>query len=241
MQYLEVPAWEYYGWEPETLRLPDGWDVRVQKMNGHEASKLTMEEVADGLQHPVGSKPLRELAKGKRKCCIIFDDMTRPTRQSQMLPAVLDELNCGGLSDDQIVFVMATGAHHGRLLFDFQKKLGEEVPERFLVFNHKGEEVPERFLVFNHNCYENTVDLGETSRGTPVHVNREVISCDLKVALGAMMPHFGYGFGGGSKMLLTASLTTTGSWRGRGRGGWRRTSGGWTRRRLPGWRGWTSW
>jgi len=188
MQYLEVPAWEYYGWEPETLRLPDGWDVRVQKMNGHEASKLTMEEVADGLQHPVGSKPLRELAKGKRKCCIIFDDMTRPTRQSQMLPAVLDELNCGGLSDDQIVFVMATGAHHGRLLFDFQKKLGEEVPERFLVFNH--------------NCYENTVDLGETSRGTPVHVNREVISCDLKVALGAMMPHFGYGFGGGSKMLL---------------------------------------
>jgi nickel-dependent lactate racemase len=28
------------------------------------------------------------------------------------------------------------------------------------------------------------------------------MSCDLKISLGAMMPHFGYGFGGGSKILL---------------------------------------
>jgi len=188
MQYVKVPAWEFYGWEPETLGFPDGWKVYEQRMNGHDAPRLTVDEVADGLRSPVGTQPLSELAKGRRKCCIIFDDMTRPTRQSQMLPAVLDELHGGGLSDDQIVFVMATGAHHGRLLFDFQKKLGADVPERFLVFNH--------------NCYENTVDLGETSRGTPVHVNREVMSCDLKVTLGVMMPHFGYGFGGGSKMLL---------------------------------------
>ena len=188
MRYVEVPAWEYYGWEPETLGFPEGWKLHEQKMKGHDAPRLTMEGVADGLRSPVGSEPLRELARGRRKCCVIFDDMTRPTRQSQMLPAVLDELYGGGLSDDQIVFVMATGAHHGRLLFDFQKKLGPEVPERFLVFNH--------------NCYENTMDLGKTSRGTPVHVNREVMSCDLKVTLGAMMPHFGYGFGGGSKMLL---------------------------------------
>jgi nickel-dependent lactate racemase len=188
MQYVKVPAWEFYGWEPETLGFPDGWKVHEQRMNGHDAPRLTMEEVAERLLSPSGTKPLRELAGGRRKCCIIFDDMTRPTRQSQMLAAVLDELHGGGLSDDQIVFVMATGAHHGRLLLDFQKKLGSEVPERFLVFNH--------------NCYENTVDLGETSSGTPVHVNREVMSCDLKVTLGTMMPHFGYGFGGGSKMLL---------------------------------------
>jgi len=35
-----------------------------------------------------------------------------------------------------------------------------------------------------------------------VKVNREVMSCDLKVAVGATMPHFGFGFGGGAKMLL---------------------------------------
>ena len=188
MQSYKVPAWEYYGWEPETLSFPDGWSIHMQKMNGHDARKLSEGEITKALSSPVGAEPLDKLAKGKKKCCIIFDDMTRPTRQSQMLPSVLELLHRGGLSDDQIVFMMATGAHHGRLLCDFQKKLGSDIPERFNVFNH--------------NSYENLEDLGETSHGTPVLVNKEVMSCDLKITLGTMMPHFGYGFGGGSKMIL---------------------------------------
>ena len=188
MKSFKVPAWEFYGWNPESLGFPDGWDVHEQRMIGHSAPRLSELEVTEMLMNPVGTDPLEELARGKEKCCIIFDDMTRPTRQSQMLPSVLEQLHRGGLSDDQIVFMMATGAHHGRLLFDFQKKLGKDIPERFNVFNH--------------NCYENLVDLGKTSNGTPVHINQEIMSCDLKITLGAMMPHFGYGFGGGSKMLL---------------------------------------
>jgi nickel-dependent lactate racemase len=188
MKSFNVPAWEFYGWIPEALSFPDGWVVHEQRMNGHSAPRLSESEITKMLMNPVGTDPLEELARGKEKCCIIFDDMTRPTRQSQMLPSVLEQLHRGGLSDDQIIFMMATGAHHGRLLFDFQKKLGKDIPERFNVFNH--------------NCYENLVDLGKTSNGTPVHINQEIMSCDLKVTLGAMMPHFGYGFGGGSKMLL---------------------------------------
>jgi nickel-dependent lactate racemase len=105
-----------------------------------------------------------------------------------MLPVVLDELYKGGLTDDKVVFVKATGAHGARMFPDFVKKLGEDVAKRFLVFNH--------------NPYENLINLGETSFGTPVQVNREVMQCDLKVVIGALMPHFGYGFGGGAKMLL---------------------------------------
>ena len=175
MKSFNVPAWEFYGWNPESLSCPDGWTVHEQRMNGHSAPRLSESEITEMLMNPVGTDPLEELAKGKKKCCIIFDDMTRPTRQSQMLPSVLEQLHRGGLSDDQIVFMMATGAHHGRLLFDFQKKLGKDIPERFNVFNH--------------NCYENLVDLGKTCNGTPVHINQEIMSCDLKVTLGAMMPH----------------------------------------------------
>ena len=188
MQSIQVPAWEFYGWKSENITFPDGWTVHKQLMNGHDKLQLSQDEITTSLMNPKGSEPLNKLAEGKRKCCIIFDDMTRPTKQWQMLPKVLELLREGGLSDDQIVFMMATGAHHGRLLLDFQKKLGSGVLERFLVFNH--------------NCYENLVDLGETSYGTPIQVNREVMSCDLKITLGVMMPHFGYGFGGGSKMLL---------------------------------------
>ena len=161
---LNVPANEWYGWEPEEIGFPESWDVREMRMAGHDAPALTREEIAEKLGSSVGTPPLHELARGKKSCAVIFDDMTRPTKTWQMLPAVLGELAKGGIDDDDIVFVMASGAHSGRMLFDFQKKLGAEVPERFLVFNH--------------NPYENLEDLGETSRGTPVHVNREVMRYD---------------------------------------------------------------
>jgi len=188
MNPISVPAWEWYGWKPETLAFPDTWDVHVQKMKGHDAKTLKPKEIEEKLQHPFGTKPLSEIAKGKRKCVIIFDDMTRPTKTTQILPSVLNELHRGGIVDDKIVFMMASGAHTGRMLFDFQKKLGEEICEKYLVFNH--------------NPYESFVDLGKTSRGTPILINKEVMSCDLKVVISSIMPHFGYGFGGGSKMIL---------------------------------------
>jgi nickel-dependent lactate racemase len=188
MNPISVPAWEWYGWKPETLAFPDTWDIHVQKMKGHDAKALKPREIEEKLQHPFGTKPLSEIAKGKRKCVIIFDDMTRPTKTTQILPSVLNELHRGGIVDDKIVFMMASGAHTGRMLFDFQKKLGEEICEKYLVFNH--------------NPYESFVDLGKTSRGTPILINKEVMSCDLKVVISSIMPHFGYGFGGGSKMIL---------------------------------------
>jgi nickel-dependent lactate racemase len=185
---VKVPAWEWYGWGSEELEFPDGWTVHEQRMAGHDARALTPEEIEESLEHPVGTRPLSELARGRKRCVILFDDMTRPTKTWQMLPAVLGELRRGGLSDDQIVFMMAPGSHGPRMLSDFQKKLGAEVPEKFLVFNH--------------NPYENLEYLGDTSQGTPVKVNREVMSCDLKVTVGALMHHQSFGFGGGSKMLL---------------------------------------
>ncbi|MDP2899495.1 MAG: lactate racemase domain-containing protein [Candidatus Bathyarchaeota archaeon] len=188
MKSVKVPAWEFYGWQPETLTFPEDWEVHEQRMKGHDTPALKPKPIKEKIQHPIGTESLSTLARGKRRCVIIFDDMTRPTKTTQMLPAVLDELHKGGMSDEQIVFMMASGAHTGRMLFDFQKKLGEEVCEKYLVFNH--------------NPYDSFVDLGKTSRGTPILINKEVMSCDLKVVVSSIMPHFGYGFGGGSKMIL---------------------------------------
>jgi nickel-dependent lactate racemase len=42
-------------------------------------------------------------------------------------------------------------------------------------------------------------------------MNREVMSCDLKIAIGGLIPHLGAGFGGGGKMILpgVAGIVTT--------------------------------
>ncbi len=188
MKSISVPAWEWYGWKPETITFPDSWEVSVQHMKGHAARALKPSEIKNKIQHPIGTKQLSEIAKGKKKCVIIFDDMTRPTKTTLFLPTILSELHKGGIGDDQIEFVMASGAHTGRMLFDFQKKLGEEICEKYNVFNH--------------DPYQNFVDLGKTSRGTPILISKEVMSCDLKVTVSSIMPHFGFGFGGGSKMIL---------------------------------------
>jgi nickel-dependent lactate racemase len=133
---VEVPAWEWYGWKTEELEFPDGWTVNEQRMHGHDAPALTRKRIAEKLEHPIGTPTLRELCRGRRKTAIIFDDMTRPTKTWQVLPSILDELYKGGLTDEQIVFVMASGAHSGRMVSDFRKKLGDEVPERFRRRGH---------------------------------------------------------------------------------------------------------
>ena len=170
---LFVPAYEWYGWEDVELEFPESWDVREIRMEGHNAKSLNGGDLAKRLRRPVGTPPLSELARGKKRCAIVFDGMTRPTKVFQMLPAVLSELWEGGIEDDHIVFMMASGAQSGPMLFDFQKKLGAEIPKKYLVFNH--------------NPYDNLVELGETSNGSPIHINKEVMGCDLKVTIGALI------------------------------------------------------
>jgi len=44
--------------------------------------------------------------------------------------------------------------------------------------------------------------VGQTSRGTPIYVNRYVAEADLKIGVGGTYPHGGAGFGGGGKIIL---------------------------------------
>ena len=56
---------------------------------------------------------------------------------------------------------------------DFVKKLGAEVVRRYRVYNH--------------NPFDHLVEVGTTSRGTRVEINREVMECDLRI--GHRRPH----------------------------------------------------
>lgn len=188
MNRVSIFTYAWHGDRPLDIHFPGRWEVKVSKMAGHDAPPLTEAQIRERLAKPIGTRPLRDLAEGKRECVVIVDDLTRPTKAWQVLPAVLDELHAGGITDEHIRFVMATGAHHFMRLEDLVKKLGSDIPDRYCVFVH--------------NVYENNVPIGETSYGTPVAVNREVMGCDLKVAVGGIIPHMGAGFGGGGKIVI---------------------------------------
>ena len=170
------------------LNFPPSWAVFFCPMKGGERKRLTPEQTEKAFLNPIGSKSIQELAKGKKEVVILFDDMARPTPAFEIVPYVLRELEKAGISDEQIRFIVALGAHGAQTANDFRKKLGQEILDRFPVYNHHP---------FDQGTY-----LGKTSRGTPVSINREVMACDLKIGIGSIVPHSFSGFGGGGKIIL---------------------------------------
>ena len=185
---VRVPQQAWYDNDELELQFPPSWEINVCYMRGHNRPRLSKKGFREAFANPIGTKPIRELARGKSEVAILFDDMSRPTRVAEIAPYVLEELGAAGVKDDRIRFIAAIGAHGALTRVDFAKKLGEAVLGRFPVYNH--------------NPYENCTFLGNTSRGTPLAVNSEVMGCDLKIGIGSILPHYLTGFSGGGKIIF---------------------------------------
>ena len=155
--------------------LPDCWDVEVYNIAGAHKPEMTPEQIEAAIASPIGTKRLKELAKGKKKVCILFDDMARGTPTWKIAPFVLKELREAGVPDNAIEFICATGAHQSWDRSALVRKVGEHIMNTYPVYNH----VP----------FFNCTPLGKTSYGTKVEINSEVMSCDLKIAIGDLSPH----------------------------------------------------
>jgi len=183
-----VPQLAWFGDGELKLKFPEEWNVSVQVMEGHGKRSVGKEEIIYALRNPFGTKSLSKLARRKKDVVVVFDDMTRPTKAYEVVPHVINELRKTGINDGNIRFVCANGSHGVFDREDFVKKLGESVVESYPVFNH--------------NPYANLVYSGRTKYGTPVEINAEVMACDLKIALGCIVPHPYFGYGGGAKIVL---------------------------------------
>jgi nickel-dependent lactate racemase len=185
---IQLPQLLWHGNTTLNIELPDDWHVDLCPMRGATRIPLTLEQMETAIQNPIGSPPLKALARGKKRAVIIFDDITRPTRTHELAPILIQELIAGGMDEKEITFVCALGAHGAHRQNEFRKKLGSKIIESFRVFNH--------------NPYENCVEVGTTKRGTPLFINREVMEADLKVGIGCVTAHPQTGFSGGGKIIL---------------------------------------
>lgn len=156
-------------------------------------------EIARALAHPIGTKPLRELAAGAKKVVLIADDNTRLTPAEQIIPALLTELNAAGVKDEQITVIIALGTHRFMTEAEILTKFGAETVSRVCIKNHD----------FRDPAM--MVDLGETANGTHISVNREAYEADFKIGIGSIVPHYIPGFAGGAKIVqpgISAEQTT---------------------------------
>ena len=184
---LSLPQNMWQGSAPIEIELPDDWEVEVHGIQADLLPELTKEQMRDKINHPFGLPPLRELARGRERAVIVFDDISRATPTKVLAEIVLEELHAAGMQKDQICFICALGCHGAHSRQDFVQKLGTEIVENYRVYNH--------------NCYDNLVKVGTASKGYDVMLNSEVMSCDLKIGIGCMLPHVFNTFGGGGKIV----------------------------------------
>ncbi len=163
----------------------------------HEINKHPMPLIDDvdgairqALLEPVGSPDLPTLAAGRKTACILICDITRPVPNGDLLPPLLDTLTAGGISKEDILILVATGLH--------RPNEGEELRE--LVGN---DEVFSSFRIENHFARDRAahIDLGMTSQGIPIGIDRRFYEADLRIATGLVEPHFMAGYSGGRKVV----------------------------------------
>ena len=144
--------------------------------------------IREALANPIGSPRLSVVAARARSALILVDDITRETPTDLLVPAILDELETGGLAQDAVQVMIALGTHRPMSLDEVQAKLGTEVMGRVEILQHDHTVAPLR-------------DLGTTPDGTPVHVNEGLFGSDLVIGTGAVVPHHIAGFSAGAKIV----------------------------------------
>ena len=180
-----------WGAEQLTLALPPTWQLQgVFTPAPSSPVDDVRAAVATALRAPIGAGRLADLVAPGARVAIVVDDDSRPTPVAAMLPAVLDELQCGGVGRDAVTVVTALGLHRAMTAEEVRARIGSEV---FQAVSFE-----------NHDCDDSVrlVDLGRTSRRTRVLLNRTVAEADAVVCIGCIEPHVIAGFGGGAKMIV---------------------------------------
>lgn len=158
--------------------------------------------ILQSLETPIGARPLREIAQGKRNACILVCDITRPVPNEAILTPMLRILHEAGLARENILILVATGLHRPNLGDELVEMVGEKIAKNYRIENHEGKDL-------DQHAY-----LGMSPNGVPVYLDRRYLDADLKITTGLIEPHLMAGYSGGRKVICPgiAGLPTVRAW-----------------------------
>ena len=179
-----------YGKGVLPVELDEQWDVSVIRKPAMPVLPDPADAVEKALAAPVNSASLIEQARGKASACVLVCDITRPVPNALLLPPVLRQLLDAGIPRDRICVLVATGLHRPNEGDELAELIGNQwVLDNFRIENH-----------FARNDADH-VDLGTTSKGTRVKLDRRFVDAELKIVTGLVEPHFMAGYSGGRKVI----------------------------------------
>ena len=175
-----------YGKDNLSIQLPDNaFVVEPTNMAGLQD---TNREITDALRNPIGTSPLKEMVKPSETVAIAISDITRPTPNHILVPLLIEELNHVPL--ENFVIINGTGTHRDQTRDEFIQMLGEWVVDNIRIVNNQCHEK------------ETLVNVGESSFGCDVYLNKDYVEADFKIVTGFIEPHFFAGFSGGPKGIM---------------------------------------
>ena len=179
-----------FGKETQTCELPEEHISTV--IEGRPTPAVDVEKATlDCMRHPIGAAPLADQVKTGDKVCIVCADVTRTWNHSeQYVIHIVNELNRAGVPDSDICVLFAQGTHRAQTHEEDIRVVGEEVTRRIRLYQHDSRDK------------KNLVHVGDTSRGTPVWLNRHVVEADKVIIVDGITIHLFAGYGGGRKLIL---------------------------------------
>src|SRR5262249_50745665 len=156
------------------VALPPEADVQVIRKRKLPKLPDPRGAVRAALDAPMGAKPLRQLATGRRSACILICDITRPVPNRLFLRPMIEDLMAAGMARERIHVLVATGLHRPNEGAELAAVVGDPW-------------VLENVAVTNHDARNDAahVDFGKTrTRGTPVAIDRHFVEADLRIATG---------------------------------------------------------
>jgi nickel-dependent lactate racemase len=176
------PAWshEVYGFD-----VPADWRVDIADPKSIEPQKDPHASVAAALDDPLDSPPLKEIAQPGDQVCIVFTHPSTPCPEHIVVPALLRELESGGVDRQDITLLCASSLRGRTSHASKVERLGADVVEHYRVVDHDVGQV---------------IHLGQW-QNIPLTVNRRVLEADLVVATGIVAPHLYAGYAGGAETV----------------------------------------
>jgi lactate racemase len=157
-----------------------------------EPDPLSYPEDAVGrsLWNPITSKPLAEIARGRKTACILISDITRPVPNPMILSSILEVVEAEGIPRSGIIILIATGIHRSSTDEEKIRLVGPAIAKKYKILDHHSKKM------------EDMVEVGKIGGRVPALINRFYLEADLKILTGFIEPHMWAGYSGGRKAIL---------------------------------------
>jgi nickel-dependent lactate racemase len=174
-----------YGTQTLPLRLPEThWGEML--VPGRGSPRSFSGTIQEAVNQPLHSPALEEFLRGCRSLAVVVNDQTRPTPSGKVLECLWPEI-----APRLKRILVATGTHLPGTEQSCQHLFGGLWPM-----------VKDRVRFHDCRKEKEMVYLGETSRGTRVLINQEIMMADRLLVIGSVEPHYFSGYTGGRKGII---------------------------------------